>query len=185
MCIMPCVKFLRMVLFLLTVTTGVEQQPPTSKVPPIFRPSTNSQLSNCFIHSLTAQQQRDVTNCFTECWHNPCCQAVNLTSCEQSPVRTDENMDFVKRGINWIHKTNYIIYHSVDSSILVLKSHSSLYTYYLGYEVQFTKALANICQLLQLRCPDDVVGDIVYILSNKCRRNCVKLHHKHLTSKHA
>ena len=68
----------------------------TLKVPFGFRPSAKSQLSKHTLDSLTTGQQRDMFHCFTQCLHNPCCQAVNITNCEQSTLRADEGMDFVK-----------------------------------------------------------------------------------------
>ena len=64
-----------------------------------FRYSANSQLIKCFLDSLDVQLQRHMFHCFTQCLHNPCCQAVNITTCEQSYVKTEE-MDFVKMVIN-------------------------------------------------------------------------------------
>ena len=62
---------------------------------PGFRPSQNTVLNSCFLKSLTPQQQREMSSCFTQCLQNPCCQAVNITNCEWSNVKTEES-DFVR-----------------------------------------------------------------------------------------
>ena len=60
--------------------------------------------------SLTPQQQREMSSCFTQCLHNPCCQAVNITSCEWSGLKTEE-LDFV-REVCMLDELKHAIYNS-------------------------------------------------------------------------
>ena len=53
-------------------------------------------LTRCSLKSVTPEQQRDMLQCFTECCYNPCCKAVNIRTCEQSYIDTEE-MDYVKQ----------------------------------------------------------------------------------------
>ena len=53
-------------------------------------------LTRCSLKSVTPEQQRDMLPCFTECCYNPCCKAVNIRTCEQSYIDTEE-MDYVKQ----------------------------------------------------------------------------------------
>ena len=66
-----------------------------TKAPFAFRPTANVSLNKHNLESLTREQQQKMHQCFMECFHDPFCKAVNVTSCEKSHVAT-EDLDFVK-----------------------------------------------------------------------------------------
>ena len=65
----------------------------------LFSMTASSELNKCSLESVTSQQQQaNMLQCFIQCWQNPCCRAINVTSCEQSYLNTD-GMDFVREVI--------------------------------------------------------------------------------------
>ena len=78
-----------------------------------LRPSGHTTLSKCSLQSLSGTQQSGVFSCFTKCLHNPCCQAVNISSCGQSYVKTEE-LDFVKEVIKYIKSDKILLKFIVD-----------------------------------------------------------------------
>ena len=63
--------------------------------------SSVTELSRCALESVTPQQQKDMLQCSIQCLLNPCCRAVNLTTCEQLYVNSDA-YDIVKEvGTVW------------------------------------------------------------------------------------
>ncbi len=74
-----------------------------------LRPSKNTLLNRCSLGDLTNQQQS--ARCYMSCLHNPCCKAVNISSCEQSYVST-EALDLVKEVNKLMMIYTYSIYNA-------------------------------------------------------------------------
>ena len=70
-----------------------------------IRPSESSNLDRC---SLSSHQQTAKPRCLMNCWQDPCCLAVDVSSCEKSYLPT-ESLHFVKEVSSQSRNCNYQI----------------------------------------------------------------------------